>query len=78
MKSGHYDIVRKENESKLLWLGSAEGLESAKCRIQELTSFWAGEFQVLDQENHQLVAAIESQSGSIENAAEREELRNLR
>jgi hypothetical protein len=59
MKPGRYDIVRKENESRLLWLESAEDLDKAKCRIKELTSFWPGEFQVLDQENHRLVAAIE-------------------
>jgi hypothetical protein len=78
MKSGHYDIVRKENTSKLLWLESAEDLDRAKCRIKELTSFWPGEFQVLDQENHQLVAAIEPQLDSTDNKAEREELRDLR
>ena len=78
MKSGHYDIVRKENESKLLWLESAEDLDRAKCRIKELTSFWSGEFQVLDQENHQLVAATDPQSDFIENTLEREKLRNLR
>jgi len=55
MKPHHYDIVRKDGE-KLLWLEDAADLESAESRIQELTSFWPGEFQVMDQQNHRLVA----------------------
>jgi hypothetical protein len=51
----HYDIVRKEGE-KLLWLEDAADLDSAESRIQQLTSFWPGEFQVMDQLNHRLVA----------------------
>lgn len=59
VRSGHYDIIRKENESRLLWLESAEDLESAKSRIRELTSFWPGEFQVLDRDSYQIVAATD-------------------
>ena len=66
MKSGHYDIVRKENESKLLWLESAEDLNSAKSRVQKLTSFWPGEFQVLDQDSHQVVATTDTESDRAE------------
>ncbi|SRR6266700_2667961 len=35
MKSRHYDIVRRENESSWRWLESAEDLDSAKSRTQE-------------------------------------------
>jgi hypothetical protein len=55
MKAHHYDIVRKEGE-KLLWLEDAADLEIASSRIRELSSFWPGEFQVMDQQNHRLVA----------------------
>jgi hypothetical protein len=55
MKPHHYDIVRKDGE-QLLWLEDAADLDSAESRIRELTSFWPGEFQVMDQQNHQLVA----------------------
>ena len=55
MKQGHYDIVRKEGQ-KLLWLEDAADLDSAASRIQELSSFWPGEFQVMDQQNHLMVA----------------------
>jgi hypothetical protein len=55
MKQHHYDIVRKEG-GKLLWLEDAADLDSAESRIRQLTSFWPGEFQVMDQQNHQLVA----------------------
>ena len=51
----HYDIVRKEGE-KLLWLEGAADLDSAESRIRQLTSLWPGEFQVMDQQNHRLVA----------------------
>jgi hypothetical protein len=50
-------MVRKENESRLLWLESAGDLDRATSRVHELTSFWPGEFQVMDQDSHQLVAA---------------------
>ena len=54
MKPHHYDIVRKEGQ-KLLWLEDAADLDSAESRIRELTSFWPGEFQVMDQQSHRLV-----------------------
>lgn len=69
MKPRHYDIARKENENRLRWLDSAEDLDSAKSRIQELSSFWPGEFQVLDQESHQVVAATGSESPAIQEVA---------
>jgi len=55
MRRHHYDIVRKEGE-KLLWLEDAVDLDSAESRIRQLTSFWPGEFQVMDQQNHLPVA----------------------
>jgi hypothetical protein len=55
MKAHHYDIVRKDG-NKLMWLEDAADLGSAELRIQQLTSFWPGEFQVMDQQNHRLVA----------------------
>lgn len=78
MKSGHYDIVRKENDRRLLWLESAEDLDRAKCRIKELASLWPGKFQVLDQESHQLVAATDPSPTPPGIQSEREELRKLR
>ena len=55
MGSQRYDIVRKEG-GKLLLIDDAADLDSAKSRIKELTSFWPGEFQVLDQQNHRTIA----------------------
>ena len=54
----HFDIVRRENEEKLLWLEDAADLECAKARIQELASFWPGEFEVMDQQTHQTLAKV--------------------
>ena len=58
MKGQHFDIVRRERQGKLLWLEDAEDLASAKARIQELASFWPGEFEVMDQQAHQTLAKV--------------------
>jgi hypothetical protein len=58
MKSHHYDIVRQEQEddNSAIWLEAVSDLNAAESRIQELVSFWPGEFQILDQQNHRIVA----------------------
>jgi hypothetical protein len=56
VKLPHYDIVRRENGRKLLWLEDTADLEKAKTRIQELASYWPGEFEVMDQQSHQAIA----------------------
>lgn len=53
-----FDIVRKVNAQRLLWLEDAADLESAKSRIQELASVWPGEFDVMDRYSHQIVVKI--------------------
>jgi len=58
LKSHLYDIVRKDDDNHARWLESASDLQSAESRIQELTSVWPGEFQVVDQQSHQVVAKI--------------------
>jgi hypothetical protein len=55
MKSQNYDIVRKESTKRLVWLEAAPDLSTAESRIDELASFWPGEFQIMDQQNHQIV-----------------------
>jgi hypothetical protein len=62
MKSHHYDIVRKEDDKSAIWLEAAPDLTTAESRIHELTSFWPGEFQIMDQQNHQMVEKIISPS----------------
>lgn len=62
MKSRRYDIVRKENDKSTIWLETASDLNIAESRIEELTSFWPGEFQIMDQQNHQIVEKIISPS----------------
>jgi len=58
VKVPRFDIVRKVNEQRLLWLEEAADLESAKSRIQELASVWPGEFDVMDRCSHQIVAKV--------------------
>jgi hypothetical protein len=55
MNTRHYDIVRKEH-GRLVLIEEAPDLEHARFRIRELASFWPGEFQVMDQHNHQPIA----------------------
>ena len=58
MKSRLYDIVRKERNKLAIWLEVAADLNAAESRIEELTSFWPGEFQIMDQQNHRIVEDI--------------------
>jgi hypothetical protein len=63
MKPHEYDIVRKDDDSYAVWLESASDLDAAESRIQELTSVWPGEFLVIDQQTHQIVAKAVSNTG---------------
>jgi hypothetical protein len=62
MKSHYYDIVRKEENNSAIWLEAAPDLNTAESRIHELSYFWPGEFQILDQKTHQIVDRIISSS----------------
>jgi hypothetical protein len=61
MKAHHYDIVRKDNRHSM-WLEDAEDLDSAESRIRELVSYWPGEFQIVDQHTHRIVASVSDQT----------------
>jgi hypothetical protein len=53
--SRRYDIVRKESEKAIYWLEGAPELSVAKSRVEELLSFWPGEYQIFDLETKQAV-----------------------
>jgi hypothetical protein len=53
--SRRYDIVRKENEKAVFWLEGAPELSVAKSRVEELLSFWPGEYQIFDLETKAVV-----------------------
>jgi hypothetical protein len=57
-----YDIVRRENGKAAFWLEGAPELSMAKTRVEELLSFWPGEYQIFDLETKQVVHTA---SGSI-------------
>ena len=57
-----YDIVRKEKDKSAIWLEVASDLNTAESRIEELTSLWPGEFQIMDRQNHRIVEKIISPS----------------
>jgi hypothetical protein len=65
MKSGGYDIVRKEDKESAIWLEAVPDLNTAESRIHQLSCFWPGEFQILDQQTHQIVDRFVSSSDRI-------------
>jgi hypothetical protein len=50
-----YDIVRRESEKAAFWLEGAPELSVARTRVEELLSFWPGEYQIFDLETKQAV-----------------------
>jgi hypothetical protein len=58
MKLHHYDIVRQEDDKSAIWLEAVSDLNAAQRRIQELVSLWPGQFQVVDQQSHQIIARV--------------------
>jgi len=58
MKLHHYDIVRQEDDKSAIWLEAVSDLNTAQCRIQELVSLWPGQFKVVDQQSHQIIARV--------------------
>jgi len=65
MKSEGYDIIRKENNESAIWLEAAADLKTAESRIRQLSYWWPGEFQILDQQTHQIVDIIVSHPNRI-------------
>ena len=58
MKLHHYDIVRQEDDKSAIWLEAVFDLSTAQRRIQELVSLCQGQFQVVDQQSHQIIARV--------------------
>jgi hypothetical protein len=58
MKVPHYDIVRQDDDKSAIWLEAISDVNDAESRIQELASFWPGEFRVMDQQSHQIIARV--------------------
>jgi hypothetical protein len=53
--SRRYDIVRREGEKATFFLEGAPELSAAKSRVEELQTFWPGEYQIFDLETKQVV-----------------------
>lgn len=53
--SRRFDIVRRENEKAVFFLEGAPELSAAKSRVEELLSFWPGQYQIFDLETKQAV-----------------------
>ena len=53
--SRRFDIVRRESEKTLFLLERLSELHLAKSRVEELLSFWPGEYQVFDLETKEVI-----------------------
>ncbi len=53
--SRRFDIVRRENEKAVFFLEGAPELSAAKSRVEQLLSFWPGQYQIFDLETKQAV-----------------------
>lgn len=53
--SRRFDIVRRENEKAVFFLEAAPELSAAKSRVEQLLSFWPGQYQIFDLETKQAV-----------------------
>jgi hypothetical protein len=68
-----YDIVRREGEKAAYWLEGAPELSAAKTRVEELLSFWPGEYQIFDLETKKAVLTLSALSAAampVSNLAE--------
>ena len=65
-----YDIVRRANEKALFWLEGAPELGAAKSRVEQLQSFWPGEYQIFDLATKQVV--LDTSAAMAEQMVEQE------
>jgi hypothetical protein len=67
-----YDIVRRDSEKASFWLEGAADLSLAKSRVEQLLSFWPGEYQIFDLRTKEVVltASARELAVPVSNAAE--------
>jgi hypothetical protein len=66
-----YDIVRRESEKAVFWLEGVPELSVAKSSVEELLSFWPGEYQIFDLTTKQVVLTASAQIAlPVSNSAE--------
>jgi hypothetical protein len=67
-----YDIVRRDGEKALFWLEGAADLSLAKSRVEQLLTFWPGEYQIFDLRTKEVVltASARELAVPVSNAAE--------
>jgi len=67
-----YDFVRRDSEKALFWLEGAADLSLAKSRVEQLLTFWPGEYQIFDLRTKEVVltASARELAVPVSNAAE--------
>ena len=51
-----FDLFKRDNAGRLIWLGVADDLKAAACRLKELASSAPGEYLVFNQQAQKMVA----------------------
>jgi hypothetical protein len=51
-----FDLFQRDSSGRLIWLGVADDLKTAACRLKELASGAPGEYLVFSQEAQKIVA----------------------
>jgi hypothetical protein len=58
MPTAQFDILRRHEDGSFLWLETAENIEIAKARLEELRAQTPGNYFVFDQKSQQIVAKL--------------------
>jgi hypothetical protein len=58
MPTVQFDILRRHEDGSFLWLETAENIEIAKPRLEELCAQTPGNYFVFDQKSQQIVAKL--------------------
>jgi hypothetical protein len=51
-----FDLFKRDSSGRLVWLGVANDLKAAACRLKELASSAPGEYLVFSQQTQNMVA----------------------
>ena len=55
MTSAAFDLFKKDAVGNPVWIDAVADLETARCRLNELTSVFPGEYFVFDQRTSRVV-----------------------
>jgi hypothetical protein len=63
MPTAQFDILRRHEDGSFIWLETAQDIEIAKARLEELCAQTPGNYFVFDQKSQQIVAKLSTGRG---------------